>query len=367
MQDNTVTLKVNGQTIGGWEDVRITRGLERSSSDFQIKMSERYPGEFAMEEVTVKPGDYCVVMIGGDPAVTGYVDQIKPAISANEHSTTVIGRGKCADLADTSAEWPGGQIVTATVLAMAQKLAAPYTANGGIQVTADAPEVGLPIPVHIVNFGETPYDIIENTCRYRALLAYELPNGNLHLSRAGTARAASCFKLGVNVQSAALDLRADQRYSTYTAQSVSVNVFADEGNGGYLSATVTDPGVTRHRLKYIISEQGFSSQDALQARALWEMNRRIGRSQKVTLTTDGWRDSAGALYAINTLAHLDMSELKVSGADWLICEVSYRMDATSGMTADLVLMPQSAFLVALPTVTKFGDILSQVQDGAGSQ
>ncbi|MEW9584911.1 phage baseplate assembly protein [Paraburkholderia sp. DGU8] len=38
-----VSLTVNRSTVAGWTSVRITRGMERIPSDFDISMTERFP------------------------------------------------------------------------------------------------------------------------------------------------------------------------------------------------------------------------------------------------------------------------------------------------------------------------------------
>jgi len=356
-----LTLIANGQELSGWESIRVTRGIERCPSDFEIEMTERVPGEF--RNVIIKPGDACTVLLGDDIVITGYVDGLRASISPNSHSIRLVGRGKCADLVDASAEWPGGQISGSTVLGIAQKLALPYSQeNGGINVIGDADEVGLPIPQHNLSFGETPFDIIEQICRYRALLAYEMPDGNLQLSRVGVNHAASGFSEGANVEQASVDFRIDQRFSEYVTQSQSLDVLEDLGDVGFLHGVANDPGVTRHRIKYIISEQAGSGRDQLMLRAEWERQRRIGRSQQIRLTTDSWRDKDGVLWTPNTLVPLQLPSLKVTDVIWLISEVSFIRDEQNGTCADLVIMPPDAFLVDLVTPLPFGDVLQALQE-----
>ena len=60
------------------------------------------------------------------------------------------------------------------------------------------------------------------------------------------------------------------------------------------------------------------------------------------ITTDGWRDSSGALYAPNTLVPLNLPGMKVVDELWLIGEVTYIRDE-QGTSAELVIMPPEAF------------------------
>lgn len=68
-----VTLTVNGSSISGWKSVRITRGMERIPADFDISMTERFPNTTS---VVVMEGDPCIVKIGVDAVITGYVDRV---------------------------------------------------------------------------------------------------------------------------------------------------------------------------------------------------------------------------------------------------------------------------------------------------
>jgi prophage tail gpP-like protein len=57
VRPDDVTLVIDGRALGGWESVRITRGIERCPSDFELQMTERYPDE--VDALLVKPGDTC--------------------------------------------------------------------------------------------------------------------------------------------------------------------------------------------------------------------------------------------------------------------------------------------------------------------
>lgn len=334
-----LTLIIGQQRVSGWNSIRVTRGIERCPSDFDIDMTERYPGEVAA--LVIQPGDACQVWLGDDLVISGYVDRFVPSIEVNRHSIRVSGRGKCQDLVDCAAEWPGGQILNSSVLQIAQKLASYY----GITVVAsgDDGRSGKTVPQFNLMLGETGYEIIERICRYWALLAYEGTDGNLILSGVGTVKAASGFEQGVNVQRASASYSVDQRYSEYVAFLQSTDVFTDLGDGGNQIGIYLDGGVIRHRRHVIISESGGGGQDVCIQRAAWEAARRFGRSGSVSLTTDGWRDSAGALYSPNTLVLLSLPILKTDGKTWLISEVTYRRDE-SGTTCNLVMMPPGAFI-----------------------
>lgn len=348
-----LTLTVGGRELTGWTEVRVSRGIERCPSDFEIGMTERYPGQ--ADAFVVQDGDACTVKLGDDVVLTGHIDRANYSISPNQHAVTIIGRSNCADLVDCSAEWPGGQISGDDALGIAQKLAQPY----GITVSAPGAK-GVRVEQFNLMIGETGYEIIERVCRYGALLAYDQPDGNLVLAQAASVVAASGFTEGQNVQFASMTFSSDQRFSDYQCFMQSMDVLGDIGEGGNLLATAKDPGMARHRLRMIISESPGGGLDFAQKRVTWEANRRIGRSAQLHVVTDGWRDGAGALWAPNTLVPLSLPTLKCGSEDekalWLVTEVTYRRD-NSGTTCALTIMRPEAFL-PLPIIQlpSFADV-----------
>lgn len=125
--DNTLRLLADGLEMTGWTAVRVTRGLERMPSDFDIVMTERYASDST--KMTVEAGSPCQVLLGEDLVITGYIDRVVMSISAAGHTVRLQGRSKSADLVDCSITpdvLTGGQIFTASLLDLATKLAKPY-------------------------------------------------------------------------------------------------------------------------------------------------------------------------------------------------------------------------------------------------
>jgi len=336
MEDDLI-LFVGGARLSGWDEIRVTRGIERCPNDFEISMTELFDDELAGTRNVVNPGDNCDVMIGDDLVLQGYVDRVVPSISPGQHTIAISGRGRCSDLIDCAAEWPGGQISASSALGVAQKLCEPY----GLTATCLS-DAGPAIPTMVLNNGETAFEIIERVCRFSALLAYEGADGNLILSRVGTDKAASGFAEGVNVESASITYSVDQQFSEYLVVRMSMDVLQDAGDAGNLVETITNPNIKRHRRRIIVAEGGDMGAEIAKQRALWECSRRYGRAAQLRLTTDSWRDSAGVLYTPNTLVDLTLPKLKAPQRTWLISEVTYRRGA-AGTACDLVIMPPEAF------------------------
>ena len=337
-----VTIKTAGVSLAGWERVRITQGIDRMPSDFEVQMGEKN----GSAGVVVQPGNPIEVWIGDDRVITGYVDRYAPSINAEGHSVYITGRGKCQDLVDCAAIWPSNQIVRTSALDIATKLAEPY----GITV-ASTDGSGATVDQLNINLGETSWDIIERVTRYSGLLAYEMPDGALRLSRISATRHPSGATQGVNVQAADAVFAMDQQFSEFRAVFFSFDRFSDIGTGGN-RITVVKPknplppgfgGKARFRPRYVISEQSQNGLNLAELRAVWEMNRRYGQSNAVQVTIDSWRDAAGQLWQPNAIMPLDIPACKITGQAWLIASVSFSKDMAGGTTATLALMPPEAF------------------------
>ncbi|WP_145547753.1 phage baseplate assembly protein [Yersinia massiliensis] len=341
--NDDLTLRIGNKLITGWDNIRVTRSIERLPSDFSLSLMDLYPG--SDNQQWVNPGDACIVNLGDDVVLTGYIDRWAPMISRNRREVRATGRSKCQDLVDCSAEWPNNVISQSTALQIAQKLATPY----GIVVSTDVTDLDI-VPQFTLNWGESPQEIIDRITRWAALLYYDQPDGNLTLTRVGTRKASSGVAQGVNIEDAAYNAGMDQRFSDYTGVSMSVNPLAEQSpSGGYDALTLArsrDPQAAkmRYRNRIIIVESTLNSFNKAQDCIDWEMNRRYGRSKELLVTVDSWRDKNGKLWEPNTLIPIDLPVFGLKDELWLLSEVTYLKD-DHGTAAQMVLMPPEAFTV----------------------
>ena len=336
---DTVSVITNGQTITGWTEVRITRRAEAITNDFEVALTASNPSSGS--QVIARAGQSCVVKIGKDRVITGYIDRDTNAGDAESHRLGIVGRGMCSDLVDCSAEWPGGQIGGSSALQIASKLAEPY----GI-TTVQAPGININriIPQFNLNYGETAQSIIDRVCTYGGYLNYENDAGELVLSQVGQDKANSGFVYGQNVQAWSVENGMDQRFSDYVCAAVSVDIYGDTGDGSLLYFTAYDPNVLRHRVMYLVAESVTGSLQLCQDRALWEAARRAGRGTSVHVTADSWRDTSGKLWTPNTRAPVTLPGLRLPPAtELVISEVTYIYSEDRGKVAEVVLLPQAAF------------------------
>ncbi|WP_145538937.1 phage baseplate assembly protein [Yersinia kristensenii] len=341
-----LTLEVGGRAITGWSKVQVTRSIEKLPSSFELSLMDRYPASEWQQ--WVNPGDACVVKLGNDAVLSGYIDSWDNKISGTTHEVTAKGRSKCQDLVDCSAEWPNSVISQSTVLQIAQKLAEPY----GIKVTSDITDMAV-VPKFTLNWGETAQAVIEHVTRWAALLYYDQPDGNLYLTRVGQRKAASGVEQGVNILSANLHTDINQRFIDYTGVALSNNAMARRpaSGGNNISALVRTQDTelaqqlpNRHRNKIIIVESTMNSENLVRNSLDWSINRNNGRSKMLSVQVDHWRDRNNQLWETNSLIPITIPSMGLKDELWLLSSVTYLKDA-NGTVANMTLMPPEAFAV----------------------
>lgn len=349
-----LTLTVNATAISGWTSVRVTRSLERMPNSFEIALTSREASGF---EVIVADGDPCTVSLGSDLVITGYVDTVTREIEPKNQRITIVGRSKSCDIVDSAAELPKSFITGVTFPKLARDIAKTYT----IDVKTDGADGPL-LPPIAFPYGTTGASLIERAARWNGKLVYDNTDGSIQIGDLASKKAASGFVEGQNIMRAQAIASQAQRFSEVRAYLVPMNILgnlkaqpdASKGDVDNILASERDPNVKRRRLKAIIAESGYGGVDVCKKRALWEIARRKGRGLAVRLTADSWRDSAGKLWAPNTLAVVDAPSLKLNAVELCIGEVTYRRDE-QGTRAELTLMPPDAFkpepVLLAPTLT----------------
>ncbi|MCQ8240515.1 phage baseplate assembly protein [Rhizosaccharibacter radicis] len=368
-----VSIIVGGRRTTGWEAVSIRMSVEVMPWTFELETTEWAPDMAA--EVTIQAGAPCEINIGPDRVLTGLVISVSRFGDANSHGVRVVGASRSFDLVNNSALFSTFQITGTDAVALANKVARPF----GITAITVGEVDRTPIQQFDVILTETAYEIIERVCRYAALLVYDHTDGNIHLSRAGSTVAASGFELGRNVERFEATATVAERHSQISAvRQTTDTLFASPDAadlGGQMDlitavGPVKDPTIQRYSPLIIPAEMADMGNEVTRRRVQWEINRRLGRSFAVSLTCDSWRDSAGALWAVNTLAPLNLSQAKVAPkAPWLIGEIVFRRDG-EGTHADIVLMPREAYLpepvLLNPLATEVGQAIREQQGAAPS-
>lgn len=97
-ESNIVSLLVNGSRYEGWLSVSIGHGIDQLAGSYSLEITDKWAGQTS--GWAIQAGDSCVVKIGEDTVITGYVDVVDSTLDKESHSINVQGRDKTGDLVD---------------------------------------------------------------------------------------------------------------------------------------------------------------------------------------------------------------------------------------------------------------------------
>ncbi|MFS8367765.1 phage baseplate assembly protein [Acetobacter oryzifermentans] len=344
---NAVSITVNGNQISGWGRVSIRMGVDIMPWTAMLETTLYQPDTGS--SVDIPSGSACVLSIGGDKVLTGYVQSVSEELTSQEHVYRVVIASRSVDLVECSAEFSTYQMNNTTALGIAQQVCQPF----GISVSAVGGAGDIQIQQFSVILTETAYEVIERVCRLAGCIFYDQPDGSIVLSPVGTTVASGGVQQGVNMERLVSLSSLEGRFSNVQAiiQNPAI-LFTPPSDGDKLSqqmqaqtapaeASASDPDVPRRRPLLIPVELGDADYSVARKRVQWEVARRYGRSQAIETTVSSWRDGSGTLWMPNTL--IPLTRASRSRNDLLLGELEL-VQGEDGTHANMVLMPSSAFV-----------------------
>jgi len=401
--ENRVRLLVNGVEYGGWKSVRISAGIERQARDFDLEVTDRWPGQTDIPR-RIRPGDPCQVFIGDDLVMTGYVDSTPIRYDGRSVAVGVKGRSKTADLVDccppNSGEDTAGKArswsdvkdkngKTGTLIAppsktanqwrhqkmevIAAALAAPYD----VRVIAEV-DTGKVIAEHQVQVGETVFESIDRMMRLRHVLSTDNEYGDLVFILVGSGgNAGTALELGQNILSGDAPLDYKGVFSEYIVkgqragddEQYGASVAEEEGESEEPVTTTTtatgetarssDGRATRRRV-LVIKQSGHADEGTCQDRADYERAHRAAKALQTGYKVIGWRQANGALWLPNTMVQV-RDPLIGFDTEMVIAECSWIM-SNEGLLTEIKVGPPDGYK------TKAGILkASKSQKGGGPE
>ena len=346
-----LVLKVGGALFEGWKSVSIQLGIDRIAGCFDLGLTERWPN--SPRDWAIAPGEHCAITIGGEPVISGYVDDSCVSFDDETHEIRVTGRDRTGDLVDCSA--PTTSFAGISFLEIARKLTKPYQ----IAVSDESGLGGKIVPKFSIQAGDSVFSTLEKLARQVGVLLVSDGLGGLKITRGGRAgQATETLETGCNILAGEIRNSHAELYSSITVKGQASGASADEYDltraapSGSVSAgpaaTSRMSGIGRHRPLIIVSETQADAARCRQ-RAEWEAGNREAKSKKISVTVQGWRQSDGQLWQINQAVPLIAPWLRSDG-QWLISALVFTLDE-SGTKTVLTLVNKNAFDL-LPEIPK---------------
>jgi prophage tail gpP-like protein len=343
-----VVLNVNGVAYGGWQALRVHRGLEEVSGAFEIVATELWPEQRDPREI--RGGDRCALQIDGVTVITGFVDSVRPSYGDGRHEVLIRGRDATGDLVDCSAVHKSGEWRNATLTQIARDLVAPF----GLAVKVQT-DVGAPFKQWAIQEGESVFENLERAARHRGVLLLSDGQGALVIARPSKQRVGTALERGMNILSASAENNQADRFSRYIVKGQRAGDDQDSGEVvASQKAEARDPGVGRYRpLVLVLEDQGDGA--TLQQRADFEANVRAARALDYTASVQGW-SHAGGLWAPNQLVTVRDPWCRIN-RDLLVRAVDLVLDE-QGTRAQLSLtIPDAYTLLPVPEPKDEGEMI----------
>lgn len=334
---DSVGLLVGGANYTGWESVKITKSIETVAGTFELTASERWAN--AGKDWPINEEDECVVSIGKDTLITGYVDSREPEYAEGAHSLSISGKDKAAAIVECSADLGVWEFVNYDVYKLAKKICDPH----GIKVSIQPGLQFTAVKKLAVEPGDTGFTVLEHACRLAGVLPVSSGDSEIILTQAGDARAKTDLVEGKNIKRAKGKFDASGRFSTYKLlgqHATSPEFFGEQA--AHIQASATDPNVKRTSRTLIVRPEGNVTAEYAKLRVQWEATVRAARADSVQITVHGWRMSDGNLWPVNALVHVKSPKLRVDG-DMLISEVTFEAASETGKLTTLKLRRPDAF------------------------
>ncbi len=367
-------LLIDGRQYGGWTSARVTRGLTRCATDFDIEVSERWAGQ--NEPWQIKPFAKCEIFAGRDRMMTGFVDSYSPSGTATSHSVRINGRSKTMDLIDCMPDIQSGQFAGYRLSAIARAILGLF----GLEVVIQTPHAERVIPNVNLEPAETAWAFLERLCRLVGVLATDDEQGRLVLTNVGNTKASGALVYGRNITRYTGDLSGEKRWSDYILKG-QAGVGGGGGGGGIWSGAggiytsggpagtvqtalrveTKDPDVPRYRPHIGVAESQMTL-DQMRHRVEWQKRFAFGQSVSATISVPGWRQPNGTLWRVNQIVPVDCQMLGVK-QDLLISAVTWTL-SPQGHETEFTLNPVEAFEPD-PNQTRIERVQGQNQSGSG--
>lgn len=356
MNNDDVTLKVNGVAYKGWKSVRIDVGLEQIARAFALSVTDNFPGNINFTRF--RTGDVVEVFIGSDLVCTGYITAVPIKYDAKKITVEVQGKSKTVDLVDccppsaayeasnASSGWSevkGSQQSSKQVFPKTswnnqpiQKILEDLCEPYGIKVGAN-PDISNTLKNHTVNPGEKVIDSINRLLTKLNLIVTDDEYGNLIVRESFKEVAHDRLIFGQNILSAETKYDASQLYSNY------ITLGQHKGNDDNFSSEVSedfgqyrDTDVSRYRL-LVLKDNGQSTNNLCKSRSEFEARYRRAKFKTITYLVQGWRQSNLQLWRAGLNVAVEDDTVQISER-MIITKVTYSI-SSSGMVTTLMVAP----------------------------
>ncbi len=356
MAGESVIVMLGGAPFAGWKSVDITQSFDKASGDCTLVISEQ-PGV----PMPAKLGDEAVVLLVGQPVITGYVHKISAKHDFGAHDITLTIRDKTQDFIDSTVG-PGVEFKPPVKLKRVLEGTLGKMGLSDIsvidRVSPDEYRVGGEVPVAAID--DTGFGWADKWTRKRQVVLNTDGKGNLAIDRnqkrRGPGALIKMFEDSPlnNVLSAQYESGDFSRHNeTNVAAQKSTNDVdhwesrpksdapAQANPLANKRGTAIDAGVRAARKLHIRARRGIEGKTPEDA-AKWRSNLAHARNYTYSAKVQGFEMSPGTLWWPGYIIPVRDAHFEISD-EMFIKEVKFHKDFDGGSITDISLTTKDAF------------------------
>ncbi|MDX1603767.1 MAG: hypothetical protein R3209_11905, partial [Salinimicrobium sediminis] len=260
-----VSVSIGGAKFEGWTSFDITRSIESLTGSFSMSVTDEQERKNNLSW-PLQTQKAVIIKVDDIPLINGYIDEVSPSISPEEHSITISGRDRTCDLIDCSADLVARKFSfnKTNILQLASALCEPF----GIVVKVSPGTDTSKVFKLSVNTGESVFELLDRKAKESGILLTTDTSGALVLSNSQRDVSYTSLELGVNIKSGDSSFNYENRFSAYRVIGQSKESKDWKANLN-IKGTSSDEGVLRYR-PLLIQASGETNSTRAQTLANWE-------------------------------------------------------------------------------------------------
>lgn len=311
---------------------------------------------YLIEKINI--GAEVKVKIGNDVVLTGYIEQTPVNYSATTANVGIVGRSKTCDLIDCTVmvddpniSYEKPNTSNSNYVSCPQNAATEYK---NVALETIIAQLIMPYGIKLVNetkpltkkrnfsakHEDTVLKALQNLTSTENLLFYGNEKGDLVVTEKGNLTADDALVLGQNILTGDASFDASKIYKYYRAvgqdKGATGKTGHDASSHNYIAV---DDNVSRTRL---LTKKVQGVADTAKCKVTAEGDRDYNRDQyfKITYKVQGWRQSTGKLWKINSLVDIKDDFL---GIDTQRSQKIFNLTENEGMTTTLDMIPPNGW------------------------
>lgn len=270
-----ITIQVSGVRFEGFNSASVTKSLDTLSGSFSFNATRQ-------EEIQLpfSVGDPCIIFVSGIKVITGFIDLISVNYSKDNHSIDIQGRGKTADVIDSTLD---GQIEFNGNISLKEIIEQTLQKSGITGISVIDNVIGIKTfnggEIESGQVGQSIFDFLEVLARKRQVLLNSDGEGNIVITQSSQEIIDQTIinQPGQgNLISANINYDLTNRFQIYRVHSQDNNAglallgsSVDENKSYERQGQSIDDEIRSSRRMNIIAEESYSDEDS-QNRAKWE-------------------------------------------------------------------------------------------------